>query len=64
MCIHQNPKSITVTNPKAEEGSGRDCVILLSRGGWALITDDFGGGKKCQKIYVVICDLLSVNKYF
>ena len=40
-------------------GSGLDYVILLSEGGWVLITVDYGGGrgvKKCQKIDYVICE--------
>ena len=41
-------------------GLGLDYVILLSeRGGWVLITVDYGGGeggKKCQKFDYVICE--------
>ena len=37
-------------------GSGLDYVILLSEGGWVLITVDYGGGKNCQKIDYVICE--------
>ena len=40
-------------------GSGLDYVILLSEGGWVLITVDYGGGrgvKKCQKFDYVICE--------
>ena len=39
-------------------GSGLDYVILLSEGGWVLITVDYGGGggKKRQKIDYVICE--------
>ena len=38
-------------------GSGLHYVILLSEGGWVLITDDYGEGeegKKCQKFDYVI----------
>ena len=36
-------------------GYGIDYVILLSQGGWVLITVDYGGGNKYAKNDCVIC---------
>ena len=53
--LHQYLLSIYNSNKFKVEGggwSGRDyiIIILLSGEGWALITDDYGGGKNFQKL--------------